>query len=109
MFIGGILSQYSLDFDIKYNAKKSNIMVIRSREDRKLLFPDLSLSDTVLKVCKEVKYLRHYISDDLSDDLQTCRMMYAQINMLMCKFSMFSGFVKTTLFRAFCTPMSTVT
>ncbi len=34
-------------------------------------------------------------------------MMYAQANMLMCKFNMCSGFVKTTLLRAFCTPMYT--
>ncbi len=34
-------------------------------------------------------------------------MMYPQANMLMHKFNMCSGFVKTTLLRAFCTPMYT--
>ncbi len=51
-----------------------------------------------------------YITDDLSDDrdiYRQCRMMYAQANMLMHKFNMCSGFVKTTLLRAFCTPMYT--
>ncbi len=31
-----VCSQCGLDFDIKYNVKKSNIVIIRSREDRKL-------------------------------------------------------------------------
>ena len=29
-------SHYGYDFDIKYNAKKSNIMIIRSKADKKL-------------------------------------------------------------------------
>lgn len=105
-----VCSQYGIDFDIKYNAKKSNIMIVRSREDRKLSFPEFSLSGIALKVCDEVKYLGHYITDDLSDDrdiFRQRRMMYAQANMLIRKFSMCSGSVKTTLFRAFCTPMYT--
>ncbi len=54
-----VCSQYGLDFDIKYNVKKSNIMKFRSTEDSKLTFPDLSLSGIVLKVCDEVKHLGH--------------------------------------------------
>lgn len=34
-------------------------------------------------------------------------MMYAQANMLIPKFRMYSLYVKTTLFRAFCTPVYT--
>lgn len=73
-----VCSQYGSDFDIKYNAKKSNIMIVRSREDRKLTFPEFSLSGTVLRVCDEAKYLGHYLTDDLSDDkdiYRQCRMM----------------------------------
>ena len=43
-----ICSQYGIDFDIKYNVKKSNIMIVRSREDRKFVFPDFFLSDIAL-------------------------------------------------------------
>ncbi len=73
-----ICSRYGSDFDIKYNAKKSNIMIVRSRED-------FSLSGSVLKVCNESKYLGHYITDDLSDDRDMytqCCTLYAQANML---------------------------
>jgi len=63
-----VCSQYGLDFDITYNSKKSNIMIVRSREDSKLSFPAFYLSGTLFKVCDEVKYLGHYITDDLSDD-----------------------------------------
>ena len=102
-----VCSQYGADFDIKYNSKKSNIMIARSREDNKLLVPDFLLSGAVLKVCEEVKYLGHFITADLSDDRDIRRqycMMYAQANMLKRKFSMCSLSVKTTLFKAFLHP-----
>ncbi|XP_016519354.1 RNA-directed DNA polymerase from mobile element jockey-like [Poecilia formosa] len=62
-----VCSQYGYDFDIKYNAKKSNVMIVRSREDKHLITPDFSLSGIVLNICNEIKYLGHYITDDLSD------------------------------------------
>lgn len=37
-----ICSQYGEEFDIKYNAKKSNIIIVRSKEDRKKYFPVFS-------------------------------------------------------------------
>ena len=44
-------------------------MIIRSKADKKLTTPNFSLSGTVLNICNEAKYLGHYITDDLSDDL----------------------------------------
>ncbi len=38
-----ICTQYGADFDIKYNAKKSKIMIVRSREDRQSTFPFICL------------------------------------------------------------------
>uniref|UniRef100_A0A3P9PUL3 Reverse transcriptase domain-containing protein n=1 Tax=Poecilia reticulata TaxID=8081 RepID=A0A3P9PUL3_POERE len=43
-----VCSQYGCDFDIKYNAKKSNVMIVRSRADKHLITPDFSLSGIVL-------------------------------------------------------------
>lgn len=85
-------------------------MIVRSREDSKMSFPDFQLSGAILSVCNEVKCLGHYITDDLSDgrDLhRQCRMLYAQVNMLIRKFAMSSVPVKITLFKAYCTPMYT--
>lgn len=63
-----VCSQYCHDFDI--NAKKSKIMMVRTREDRQAAFPDFYLAGTVLSVCSLITYCikGHIISDDLSDD-----------------------------------------
>ncbi len=105
-----VCSQYGNDYDIKFNAKKSNVMIVRSKEDKKLVFPPFSLCDNPLMTCQEIKYLGHYLTFDWRDDKdiyrQTCK-QYAQANMLLRKFSKCSEEVKCYLFRAFCTPMYT--
>lgn len=105
-----VCSQYGLDYDIKYNAKKSHIMIVRSAVDRKSTFPTFYLSGSPLGVCEEIKYLGHAISDDWTDDTdlyrQHCK-IYAQANMLIRKFSMCSDSVKCSLFRTYITPLYT--
>ena len=97
-----VCSQYGRDHDIKFNAKKSHIIIFRSAEDRKSTFPTFYLSDRPPAVLEEIKYLGHVISDDWTDDKdlyrQRCK-MYAQANMLIRKFSMYSDSVKFSLFR----------
>lgn len=63
-----ICTQYGAAFDIKYNAKKSRVMTVRSREDRQSIFPDFYLSDSALGEGSEVTHLGHIIAKDLSDD-----------------------------------------
>lgn len=53
-----------LEFDIHYNGKKRNIFIDKSKEDQNWAIPEFSL-----KVCTPIKYLGHYMSDDLSDDI----------------------------------------
>uniref|UniRef100_A0A8C1PP13 Reverse transcriptase domain-containing protein n=1 Tax=Cyprinus carpio TaxID=7962 RepID=A0A8C1PP13_CYPCA len=105
-----VCSQYGFDYDIKYNTKKSHIMVVRSNEDNKSTFPTFYLSDSPLAVCEEVKYLGHVISNDWTDDKdlyrQRCK-IYAQANMLIRKFYMCSNSVKCSLFRTYITPLYT--
>ena len=105
-----VCSQYGFDFNIKYNAKKSKVMIVRSREDRQSKFPDFYLSEAALSVCSEITYLGHIISNDLTDDKDIYRQrrkLYAQANMLSRKFSMCTVPVKVSLFRSFCTPLYT--
>ena len=93
-----------------YNAKKSSVMIVRSQEDKKLIFPTFHLSDSHLSVCQEIKYLGHVFTDDFNDDRdisRQCRKLYAQANMLLRRFSMCSAPVKCALFKAYCTPMYT--
>ena len=105
-----ICTQYGVDFDVKYNAGKSKIMIVRSREDRRSTFPDFYLSGSELGVCSEVTYLGHILTNDLSDDKDIYRQqrkLYAQANTLCRKFSMCSTSVKVSLFKAYCTPLYT--
>lgn len=39
-----VCSNYELQHDIKFNAKKSVVMIVRTKEDRKLCFPSFYLS-----------------------------------------------------------------
>ena len=105
-----VCSDYGELFDIKFNPKKSVIMIMKTKEDRKATFPSFLLSDKVLNVVDKVRYLGHIIRDDLSDDddiqRQYCK-LYAQANMLGRKFHMCTDDVKISLFKAYCTPMYT--
>ena len=105
-----ICSEYGVKFDVKYNAKKSVVMICRTKEDRELNFPVFYLSGQILSVCNSCKYLGHIINDKLEDDsdmLRQRRMLYAQANMLVRKFHFCSEEVKVNLFRAYCTPLYT--
>ncbi len=50
-----VCSQYGIDHDIKYNAKKSHITIVRSTGERKSTFPTFYLSDSPLDMCEEIK------------------------------------------------------
>ena len=105
-----ICSEYGVDFDVKYNAKKSVVMICRTKDDRDLKFPTFYLSGQALCVCNNVKYLGHIITDTLEDDADMSRqrrVLYMQANMLIRKFHYCSVEVKVNLFRAYCTPLYT--
>ena len=63
-----ICSNYGVDFDIKYNAKKSMVLICRTKDDLELKFPDFYLSGQSMCVTKCTKYLGHIITDTLDDD-----------------------------------------
>ena len=105
-----VCTEYGIDNDIKYNAKKSNVMIVRTRDDKDTNFPEFRLCGEKLKVCREIKYLGHFFSDDLKDDKdleRQRRVLYAQGNTLLRKFYMCTRNVKVSLFRTYCTPLYT--
>ena len=105
-----VCSSYGIQYDIKFNPKKSVIMIVKTKEDQKLTFPSFSLSDCTLQVVRKVRYLGHIITDDQCDDddvQRQCCKLYAQANMLARKFHMCTEDVKVSLFRAYCTPFYT--
>ena len=95
-----VYTKYGLQFDIKFNPKKSVIMTARTKEDQKLKFPYFYLSEQELDIVTKVKYLGHTIRNDLNDDddIQCQCYKYAQTNMLARKFHMCTE-VKTALFK----------
>ena len=105
-----ICSNYGVNFDVNYNAKKSSVMICRVKGDTGLTFPSFYLSGQVLPVCSKTKYLGHIITDDLTDDddmYRQRRMLYMQANLLTRRFSWCSERVKVDLFRSYCTPFYT--
>merc|ERR1712030_310479 len=60
-----ICTSYGAQFDIKFNPKKSVIMIARTKEDKNQKFPSFTLSNGTLDEVNKVRYLGHIISDDL--------------------------------------------
>ncbi len=83
-------------------------MIVKTKEDRQLVFPQFLLSGEVLNVCNKIKYLGHFCTDELNDDAdieRQCRRLYAQSNTLVWKFHMCTPEVKVNLFRTYCSPL----
>lgn len=72
-------------------------MVVKTKEDQRLLFPDFFLCGNQLEVTDEIKYQGYSVTNDLSDNRdmfrQQCK-LYGQANMLAHKFYMYSAHVK---------------
>ena len=72
--------------------------------------PSFKINGETIQEVDNVKYLGHFISKTLHDDigiLRQCRQLYARGNILLRKFYMCSTEVKLTLIRTFCSPMYT--
>ena len=84
--------EFGISHDMKYNAKKSAVMIFRSVTIKRCSFPGIKLNGTILPVINTHKYLGNYISDDLSDDdddinkkQKQNRELYTYNKMLYCK------------------------
>ena len=101
---------YGIQADIKYNGKKSVVMICNPTKDKPGHEPNFVLNNDVLPVKSKVKYLGHIISDTLADDEDMARQrrsLYVQGNVISRRFAMCSPTVKTMLFRTYCTSMCT--
>lgn len=103
-----ICSDYGVEFDIKYNAKKSGVMICRTKDDLKIKFPPFCLSGMELGRANTTKYLGHILTDTPEDDADTGRQrreLYVQANMLVRRFHHCTTDVKVNLFRTYCSPL----
>ena len=93
---------------MKYNAKKSAVMIFRSTTLKGCFIPEIKLRGVTLHVVATFKYLGNYISDDLSDgdDInKQHRTLYVQGNIILRKFCMCFLEVELSLFRSYCLHM----
>ena len=100
-----ICNTYATEYDIKYNAKKSMVMIIRATSDKHDKFGRFSLGDIILDETSDVKYLGHIITDNLSDDKDISRQkryMYLKGNILRRRFHRCSFHIKLLLFKTYC-------
>lgn len=105
-----ICELYGDEHDIKYNPKKSAILVCRSVYTRHAIFAPFSIKGEHINIVNKIKYLGHIITDDGMDDediRRQCRQLYAQGNVLTRKFHMCSNNVKVHLFRTYCSSLYT--
>ena len=75
--------------DVKYNAKKSAVMIYRSMTLKGCTISNFKLNDTY-KMVASYKYLGQYITDDLSDDddiNRQRRTLFVQGNIILRKFN----------------------
>ena len=101
-----ICEKYAFEHDIKFNTKKSVVLVRRSKLLKNAIIPPFELCNERLVEVHEVKYLGHYITSDGKDDKdmsRACRQLYAQGNSLIRKFHMCTERVKIKLFVTYCT------
>lgn len=106
----GICEQYAISHGLKYNAKKSELMVFKSGTKCPSDVPPVCLSGVPLKRVHRFKYLGHVLSDDLKDDddiERERRALSVRANMIARRFARCSTGVKVTLFRAYCTTFYT--
>ena len=76
--------------DVKYNAKKSAVMIYRSMTLKGCTIPNFNLNGVILHVVASYQYLGHYITDDLSDDDDTNRQrrtLFVKGNIILRKFN----------------------
>ena len=100
-----ICGDYAEKHDIKFNTKKSVVLIRRNKLMKDAVVPKFTLCHKSLTEVKEVKYLGHIITDDGKDDkdiLSACGKLYAQGNSLLRKFHMCTDKVKIKLFVTYC-------
>lgn len=105
-----VCERYGTSHDIKYNHKKSAILFFRGKYLKHATIPNFEIRGNRIEEADYVKYLGHYISNNLRDDkdvLRQCRQFYARGNLLVRKFSACTGEVKAVLFKSYCTSMYT--
>ena len=100
-----ICYEYGCMYELQYNIKKTECMLIRPKWLKSLKTPTLLLGGLHLQFTDVKKYLGCFISEDSYDDCdikRQIRSIYARGNVLIKKFKHCSNDVKVKLFKSYC-------
>ena len=103
-------SYYGIEFDVKYNSTKSNVMVFCCNLLKDIPVPNFMLNGVPIDKVSNCKYIGHCINDKLIDDDDMARQhkqIYAQGNALVRKFYMCTETVRMSLFKSYCSSLYT--
>ncbi|XP_063542748.1 uncharacterized protein LOC134751293 [Cydia strobilella] len=101
----GVCERYAVDHGLRYNAKKSEFLIFKAGAKTYEVVPPIALCGTHLNRVKHFKYLGHWVTEDLSDNMdieRERRALSVRCNMLARRFAKCTREVKLTLFRAYC-------
>lgn len=106
-----ICERYANEHGLKYNVNKSECMVFQARGSCPVSsIPPIKLYGAPVKRVNEFKYLGHFLTSDLKDDVdieRERRALSVRANMIARRFARCSKEVKTTLFKAYCSSFYT--
>ncbi|XP_060802244.1 uncharacterized protein LOC132902175 [Amyelois transitella] len=104
-----ICERYALTHGLRYNAKKSEFMVFKAGS-KQYKAPAVTLCGTPLHQVSSFKYLGHWITETMSDDVdieRERRALSVRCNMLARRFARCTSDVKITLFKSYCQSLYT--
>ena len=109
--LNGLLSicdKYAKTNYTTYNTKKTECMLICSKDCKLVTPPDIILNNCTIKYVSKFKYLGHIISNTYTDDddiIKELRNMYGRGNTIINQFKYMTLDVKVQLFKSFCYPI----
>lgn len=80
-------------------------MIFRAKGDVRTKFPDVYMNEVPLVVSQRIKYLGHFITDDMRDNddiARQVRKLYVSANSLKGRFTACSDSIKCLLFNLYC-------
>ncbi|XP_041977998.1 uncharacterized protein LOC121732246 [Aricia agestis] len=105
-----ICEKFASEHGLLYNIDKSVYMVFQAKGRRPDKVPNIYLNNKCLKRVEQFKYLGHWLTFDLKDNVdieRERRALSVRANMIARRFACCTTEVKLTLFRAFCTSFYT--
>lgn len=100
-----VCERYAAAHGLVYNVNKSEYLIFAASGKHLDYEPLISLNGRTLKRVAQFKYLGHYVTEDLKDQVdmdRERRALAARCNMLAHRFARCSNEVKITLFKAYC-------